>query len=113
MSIDAIGAVGGIAPLSALSPLSAAMNTTDTNAPTSADPAAGANFGHMVAQGLQKLQDTQNTADNLAVEAATGRLTDVHDYIIAATEASLATSLTVAVRNKALDAFNEIMRMQA
>jgi flagellar hook-basal body complex protein FliE len=33
--------------------------------------------------------------------------------MIASTEASLATQLTVAVRNKALDAFNEIMRMQA
>ena len=39
-------------------------------------------------------------------------LTDVHDYMIASTEAQLATQLTVAVRNKAVDAFNEIMRMQ-
>ncbi|MER7283785.1 flagellar hook-basal body complex protein FliE [Dactylosporangium sp. NPDC000244] len=106
MSIDAIQ------PLGAISPLSSVMNTTGTSG-SSADPAAGMQFGNMVAQGLQKLQDVQNTADNLAVEAATGRLTDVHDYIIAATQASLATSLTVAVRNKALDAFNEIMRMQA
>ncbi|MFI5911206.1 flagellar hook-basal body complex protein FliE [Dactylosporangium sp. NPDC051541] len=109
MSIDAIS------PLGAISPVSSMMNATGTSGSSgsSADPAAGLNFGNMVAQGLQKLQDTQNTADNLAVEAATGRLTDVHDYIIAATEASLATQLTVAVRNKALDAFNEIMRMQA
>ena len=31
---------------------------------------------------------------------------------IAATQASLATELTVAVRNKAVEAFNDIMRMQ-
>ena len=36
-----------------------------------------------------------------------------HDYTIAATQASVAMELTAAVRNRAVDAFNEIMRMQA
>ncbi len=53
----------------------------------------------------------QTNADSLAVQAATGDLTNVHDYMIAATEASLATELTVAVRNKAVEAFNQIMNM--
>ena len=66
-----------------------------------------------LAKALDGLQATQTKADDLAVQAATGDLTDVHDYMIAATEASLATELTVAVRNKAVEAFNEIMRMQA
>ena len=66
----------------------------------------------MLASGLDKLQAAQATADNLAAQAATGDLNDVHDYMIAANEASLATELTVAVRNKAVEAFNEIMRMQ-
>jgi flagellar hook-basal body complex protein FliE len=106
MSIDAIqplGAISGTTGIGDLTNLS--TNTTGGS--------GGGDFGAMVTQGLQKLQDAQNVADDLAVQAATGTLTDVHDYMIAATQASLATSLTVAVRNKALDAFNEIMRMQA
>ena len=45
------------------------------------------------------------------MQAVTGTLSNPHDYMIAATEASLNTQMTVAVRNKALEAFNEIMRM--
>jgi len=35
----------------------------------------------------------------------------VSDYVVAATEAQLATQVTTAVRNKAVEAFNDIMRM--
>jgi flagellar hook-basal body complex protein FliE len=68
-------------------------------------------FGKTLVKALDGLQGAQTKADGLAVQAATGDLTNVHDYMIAATEASLATELTVAVRNKAVEAFNQIMNM--
>jgi flagellar hook-basal body complex protein FliE len=82
------------------------------SAPAATAGVAKPDFGSMVAQGLEKLQATQTSSDNLAVKATTGNLTDIHDYMIAANEATLATQLTVAVRNKAVEAFSEIMRMQ-
>jgi flagellar hook-basal body complex protein FliE len=72
---------------------------------------AGAAFGDLVLDGLDRLEAVQDTSDRLAVQAATGDLDNIHDYTIAATEASVTTQLTVAVRNRALEAFNEIMRM--
>ncbi len=69
------------------------------------------NFGQSLVKALDGLQGAQTKADGLAVEAATGDLTNVHDYMIAATELSLATELTVAVRHKAVEAFNQIMNM--
>jgi flagellar hook-basal body complex protein FliE len=79
-----------------------------------ADPAAsGASFSTMLQDGLQTLQQTQATADELGTQAATGQLTDPAQYMIASTQAQVTTELTVALRNKAVDAFNEIMRMQA
>ena len=74
---------------------------------------SGSGFRRPARQGLNNLQATQAKADDLAVQAAhrdPDRRPRLHDR---RTEAALATQLTVAVRNKALEAFNEIMRMQA
>lgn len=71
----------------------------------------GREFGNMVLDGIDRLQSVQSTSDGLAAQAATGDLNAIHQYTIAATEASVTTQLSVAVRNKALEAFNEIMRM--
>lgn len=73
---------------------------------------SGEDFGSMVLDGIDRLEGLQDRSDQLAVKAATGDLNSIHDYTIAATEASVTTQLTVAVRNKAVEAFNEIMRMQ-
>jgi flagellar hook-basal body complex protein FliE len=71
----------------------------------------GADFASMIGQGLQRVEGLDITASTKAVQAATGDLTDVHDYVIAAQEAQVATELTTTLRNKALESFNEIMRM--
>lgn len=69
-------------------------------------------FGQMLADRLMDLSATQKRSDALAVKAATGDLEDIHEYTIAAAQSSVATSLVVNVRNKAVESFNEIMRMQ-
>jgi flagellar hook-basal body complex protein FliE len=73
---------------------------------------SGADFASVLLSSLDSLQATQSKADNLATQAATGDLQDVHDYMIASNEASLATEMVVAIKNQAVNAFNEIMRMQ-
>src|SRR3712207_1538891 len=97
MSISAIGSLPSLQPL--------------VTTPPAAAPSDGS-FGDVVAGAVEKLDGVQSKADGMAVQAATGNLTDVHDYMIAATQAQVATELTVAVRNKAVEAFNDIMRMQ-
>jgi flagellar hook-basal body complex protein FliE len=101
------------APIGALSALSGLTPVTPPVTPAATQGTSGTDFAQELSKGLDNLQGLQGKADTLAVQAATGSLTDVHDYTIAATEASLATQLTVAVRNKAVDAFNEIMRIPA
>jgi len=71
----------------------------------------GSGFADVLSQGVDNLTAIQQNADSLALKVATGSLQNPQDYLIAANEASMATQMTVALRNKALDAFNEIMRM--
>ncbi|KQW42578.1 flagellar hook-basal body protein FliE [Nocardioides sp. Root1257] len=102
--IESIGFQPYVAPT--MSP-----SSVTTLSGTSGTKAAGGAFGDMVLDGLDRLESVQDKSDKLAVQAATGDLNDIHDYTVAATEASVTAQLTVAVRNRALEAFNEIMRM--
>lgn len=116
MSINGIESIGGFTPMTPLTLNGVgAAGSTGTVRPlgeTSGVTGAGnAEFGNLLSQGLQNLEGLHDRADQLAVQAATGDLQSIHDYTITATEASVATQLTTAVRNKAVEAFQEIMRM--
>ena len=112
MSVSGIESVGGFTPYVAPTmPTSGSSSVISSSGTTGTQATGGANFGDMVLDGLDKLEGVQDKADSLAVQAATGNLDNIHDYTIAATEASVTAQLTVAVRNKALESFNEIMRM--
>ncbi|MDP4334065.1 flagellar hook-basal body complex protein FliE [Curtobacterium sp. A7_M15] len=86
-----------------------AATTSAATAQTSDGSGFAASLGNAV-DGLQQLQSDSKT---LALKAVTGNLDDIHDATIAATRAQVTLELVSAVRNKGVDAFNEIMRMQA
>lgn len=73
---------------------------------------SGSSFADVLTAQLDKLSAAHQKADDLALQAATGDLKSIQDYTIASTEAQLLTQLTVQVRNRAVEAFNDIMRMQ-
>jgi flagellar hook-basal body complex protein FliE len=107
MSIPAIEP-GGFVPF--VAPVAAPPGTAPVGtAPVGA--AQGLDFTTMLATGIERLEGLHDRADSLAVQAATGDLSQIHDYTITATEAAVSTQLTTAVRNKALEAFQEIMRI--
>ena len=104
--------IGGISFPSAITGLSGVTGTAAaTPDVTQSTAAGGEGFASALVSSLEELQAKQSTSDGLAVQAATGDLRDVHDYMIAANEASLATEMVVTIKNKAVEAFNKIMRM--
>jgi flagellar hook-basal body complex protein FliE len=73
----------------------------------------GSTFASSLTGAVDGLQQLQNTSNDLAVKAVTGNLEDIHNATLASSRASITLELVAAVRNKGLDAFSEIMRMQA
>lgn len=73
---------------------------------------SGSGFAAVLGNAIDGVQAAQANADNLATQAATGSLTNVADYMVAAEDANIQTQLTAAVRNNALQAFQQIMGMQ-
>lgn len=100
MHIDAVGAV-----------TAAREAAFDRAAPVAATD--GSAFATVLGGAVDNLQGLNATSDELTVEALTGDLNDIHDATIASTKAAVSLQLVSAVRNKGVDAFNEIMRMQA
>jgi flagellar hook-basal body complex protein FliE len=109
--------ISGISFPTFSSPPSAIGGVTGTSgaaatAAGAAQSSSGSDFAASLSTALDQLQATQSNADSLAQQAATGNLQDVADYMIASNEASLATDTVVTLKNQAVSAFNEIMRMQ-
>jgi flagellar hook-basal body complex protein FliE len=103
-----------VSPLSGINSLTGVAGTTSTQLGTpGTSGASGTSFGSVLGGAVDNLSSLQNTADTLAVKAVTGDLTDIHQATLAATRAQVTMELVSAVRNKGVDAFNEIMRMQA
>ena len=73
--------------------------------------ASSGGFASQVANALNQVQQTQNTASSLEAQAAAGQ-GSITDAMIAATRASLATQVTVALTNKAITAFTDVMNLQ-
>jgi flagellar hook-basal body complex protein FliE len=99
--------------ISALANLQGASGIPATSLAQPTSPASGANFGSVLGNVVDGLSGLQQNANTLAVKAVTGDLTDIHQATLAATRAQVTMELVSAVRNKGVDAFNEIMRMQA
>jgi flagellar hook-basal body complex protein FliE len=99
-----------VAPIGSVMPV---MGTSYATGTTATSGTSGSGFASAMTGAVDELQQLQSTSNDLAIKAVTGDLDDIHNATIASTRAQVTLELVAAVRNKGVDAFNEIMRMQA
>jgi flagellar hook-basal body complex protein FliE len=101
MSIEALAALGAHDEVAAPLPLRPAASAP-----------AGAGFSERVAQGLQAL-DAQLKASQVDLQQlALGEATSLHEVMVRLEESRIAFQLMLQLRNRALEAYQEVMRMQ-
>jgi len=99
-----------ISPIGSNSPIASVTEVSPAKAGSEAGE--GVSFKSLVKDAIGEVNHLQNHADQLAVKVASGDIEDVHQAMIAMQKAKLALDLTIQVRNKVIDAYTEIMRMQ-
>jgi flagellar hook-basal body complex protein FliE len=77
-----------------------------------AQAAAPAPFSDLLTDAVGQVSQLEDQARTSAVGLMSGKGVDVHQAMIAAEKASMAFELTLAVRNKAVQAYQSVMGMQ-
>lgn len=83
-----------------------------TAPPARRESEAPEDFGQLLMDVLKEVNQSQQNARELETAFLTGRPVEVHDLMIALEKASLGMQLTLQVRNKLLEAYQELMRIQ-
>ncbi len=97
MSVDKIGAVGAQA---------VSQGQKLTGAKASED------FLSLLKGSMDNVNKMQLNAEAAMEQLATGKAEDIHRVMIAVEEANLSFMTMMQIRNKLIDAYNELMRMQ-
>lgn len=79
---------------------------------TPGQPAAGESFGSVLGKLVQDVNSKENAATAAVDGLQSGQGVPLHQAVIAMEEANVSFQLMVEVRNKLLDSYQEMMRMQ-
>lgn len=74
--------------------------------------AGGGSFADMLSRAIEGVDDSMKESDQKVQDLIAGKTENVHDVMISMQKAQLSFQLMVEVRNKAIEAYQEISRMQ-
>lgn len=109
---DAVGRIGNLGAsrsLQSLRDVEPQRGLTLTPGPEASQTSG---FENTLSDVLREVNTLQNRADHLTEQFAAGQVQDLHDVILAQQEASIAFQLVQSMRDKLLQSYQELMRMQ-
>lgn len=81
-----------------------------TGAGMSAGTEDKVSFGSMVRAGIEEVVETQKSSEKISADAVIGKA-DITDVVKAVTEAEVVLQTAMAVRDRVINAYQDIMRM--
>lgn len=99
-----------IAPVAAIQEPSLAPSVPALGAPLAATP--GASFANMVSDGLRGVSEQLRTTEVDLQRLASGNVENLHQVMIRLEESRISFQLMLQVRNRLLESYQEVMRMQ-
>lgn len=85
---------------------------TGPTAPTGAGNDNGGGFGSLLNQAIDRVGELKHTSDQQVSELIQGDRQDVHNVMIAVEKADVAFQLMMQVRNKIVNAYEEVSKLQ-
>lgn len=82
------------------------------NSPMSAEESGAGSFANTLNEAITNVNDMQVHSNQMMEKLATGETKNIPEVMVAAEKADIALKLMVQVRNKMIDAYQEIMKMQ-
>ncbi|MDW7674460.1 MAG: flagellar hook-basal body complex protein FliE [Bacillota bacterium] len=95
--------------LLSIEPANSKLNTFKIN---QEDQKSTVAFDDFFKDAINNLNKLHIEADELTTKLVTGEITDLHQVMIASEKAGIALQFAIQVRNKLVEAYQEIMRMQ-
>ncbi|MEQ2526479.1 flagellar hook-basal body complex protein FliE [Robertmurraya yapensis] len=93
--------------------VSKVFQTNQTSQTSSTTPfEAQKSFASVLKESIEKVNQAQLESDVMTEKLARGENVDLHQVMIASQKASVTLSATMEIRNKVVEAYQEVMRMQ-
>jgi flagellar hook-basal body complex protein FliE len=92
-------------------PVQSLQNNMQKSISGSESSSKGVSFGEFLNSAIKQVDGLQKESEKLNEALAMGLTDNLHQVMIASEKASIAMQFTMQVRNKIMDAYQEIMRM--